>query len=476
MHKEMSVISVNKRSFSFLLACTVAAALAACNSQNNPDKKSEAEETKNPANPQAASADGGYELPQIAAAAKKIKLSEMPDTVVICTVAGQPITIAEYRRQMKTRQRQFQDTMTLNPDAAKMFLQVAAARNMQLTPEERKRLLDAAKIARGSTPDSFRKFLAQSNMTEEQFDKLVLDEGLASKVFRQLQDEVLLKDLIDRELLLAAAKNNGFANTAYTRFMDFKRSPNYDEGLKRSGLSPELYRDDIMKNFMVLYMEDKISSETPVTDEVAKQFYEKNKEKFKHNGRLRYSQLFVAAPVDDMPPLEGIKSKIIKVKPHISPTELDEAIKARVAEQKRKADSLFARAKNGEDFATLVNENTDEIRARASKNGGDNGFQDLEVLPPDKREKFASLKPGELYPEVLQDQAGFFLIKVTQKEGPGYIPFNEMKPILKEGLKESNAKAAVERWVKAKRKTTEIVLSPAFQSLVSGTAQATPPR
>lgn len=487
----MSVKSENKfllLSFTISLAVT----LASC-SQNKAGEDSAASKNGSPAGQGSATSEGTTskegatgengsnkkakaddpsELPQIGAAAQKINLKDMPDNLVICTVAGQPITIGEYRRQMKTRQRQFQDQMALNPGVAQPFVAEGKRRKVELTAEEKQRLLDAAKIARGSTPDQFRKFLKMSNMTEKQFDELVLEEGLATKVFRQLQDEVLLKDMVDRELLSSAGRSNGFATTAFTRFMEFKKSPNYEEGLKRSGLSEDLYKDDLIKNFLVLYMEDKISKESPVTDEIAKSFYDSNQNMFKHGDRIKFSQILVAAPIDDYPPLEGIKTKIVRLKPTISPTELEEAIKAKKAELKSRAVDLLNRARKGENFATLANEFTDDLRARAAKTGGDTGYQEIKSLVEDKRNKFDKLKPGEIYPEVIEDDIGFFIVKVTDRQGPGVLPFAEIKETLKRALGDTNAQDAVNRWIKEKRRTTEITLSPTFQALIASTARA----
>ncbi|HEY9787235.1 MAG TPA: peptidylprolyl isomerase [Candidatus Obscuribacterales bacterium] len=406
------------------------------------------------------------DLPEITEASKKINMREMPDSLVIVTVAGRPITIGDYKRQYRMGLRGFQDMMTVNPDAAKVFLEEAKKRNIQLTADERKQYLDAAKLARGSTPEAFKKFLKASNMTEGQFDKLVLDEALANKVFKDMQTESLLKDMIDKELFAAAARSAGFSKKAFNKFMEFKKSPNYEIGLKRSGLPADLYRDDILNKFLILYMQDKIVSEAPVTDEEARKFYEAHRDSFKHGERARMAQILVAATVEDMPPHEGLKSKIVRLKPDISPMELEEAIKAKKEELRKKAESLLERAKRGEDFATLANENSDEVRTRAAKTGGDAGWVELMVLTPELREKIAARKAGEVIPEVIPNELGFFVVKVLDRQPPGILSFAEIKEGLKSQLLESNAQLALTRWIKEKRRSTNIGLSPEFHALV----------
>src|SRR5262249_20189343 len=153
-------------------------------------------------------------------------------------------------------------------------------------------------------------------------------------------------------IFCAAARSSGLSKHAFNKFLEFKNSQEFDKGLSRSGLPADLYKDDILKNFLVLYMQNKIVHDAPVTDEEARQFYDSHLDMFKHGDRIRMRQILVAAPIEDVPPLEGLKNKIYRMKPGISPTELEEAIKIKKEELQAKAEGLLERAKKGEDFAT----------------------------------------------------------------------------------------------------------------------------
>lgn len=404
------------------------------------------------------------DLPQVSDAMKVIKSKPLGDEVIICYVEGQPVTMSTYRRQLKSNMQKFTDTMAMDPGVTKPYIAEAKRRGLTLSAEEKAKLLEAAKVARGNTPGKFKEFLKSGNMTEADFERLILEEALATKMFRTLQEEGLLDALVDHELFLAEGRARGFSQKAFNSYMELKNSPDYKRALKQSGLTPELYRDDIVNNFMVLMVQDKIVGESPVTDDVAKKFYEQNKDKFKHGDQIRLSQIIVKASDEDMGPFEGIKSEIVRIKPDISPTELEEAMKAKRAELQKKADDLLKRAKGGEDFATLANQNTDDIKARAAKTGGDLGFVDVTMLNPSVKQLVENLKAGEVAPKVISNEIGYLVAKVTERKPAGTYAYAQVKDFIKQGLQEPNAKAALERWVNARRKSAKIELSQSIRS------------
>jgi len=301
-------------------------------------------------------------------------------------------------------------------------------------------------------------------MTVADFERLILEEALANKMFRTLQEEGLLDSLVDHELFLAEARARGLSTKAFNNYMELKNSEVYPRALKQSGLSPDLYRDDIVNNFMVVMVQDKIINESPVTDAVAKKFFDDNKDKFKHGERIRLSQIVIAAPEENVGNLEGIKSQIVRIKPNISPTELEEAMKAKKKELEQKAADILKRAQQGEDFALLANQNTDDVQARAGKTGGDAGYVETAMLTPAVKDVVANLKAGEVAPKVIPIGIGYVIAKVTEKQPPGPFSYADVKDFIKQKLQEPNAKAALERWVNNRRKTARIELSQAMKT------------
>lgn len=461
-----------KRQLTFCLALSAFLSLQGCSKTDKvddttgkaPDKVEE--KAKDPSatttDPKAATTEPPKaiaDLPQIELAKKVIATGELGNEAVICYVEKQPITMANYRRQLKTNLRKFQDTMAQDPGVAKPYAAEARRRGIALTEDEKKRLLEAAKIARGSTPQKFAEFLKAGNMSEEQFNKLIMEEALADKMVRTLQNEGLLDSLVEQQLFLAEARSRGFSNQAFNQYIEIKNSAVYPQALKQSGLTADQYRDDIVNNLMVLLVQEKIVGNSPVTDKVAQDFYNVNKDKFKHGERVRLRQILIATPEEDSGPIEGLKSKIVRAKPDISPTELEKALKEKKAEAEAKGKEILEKALKGEDFATLANQYSDDVQARAAKTGGDTGFLDMEGLRPEIKAKIEKTEKGKVVDTLVENPIGWFIIQVSDRQAPGPISFAEVKPMIKEGLKEPNGKAALERWIDARRKAAKIVLS-----------------
>lgn len=406
------------------------------------------------------------DLPQIEAARKQIRLDKMPDSTIICTVVGYPITVGEYRRQFKARQKRFQDQVALNPDVAQSYMEDAKRRDITLTEDEKKRLVETAKVAQGSATN-FKQYLEQAHLTEEQFNNKILDLGVAYKASTRTIEEKLLRDLVDRELICAEARVNGLTKTAFNKYVEFKQTPNYEESLKESNSTSEQFREDIVKNFLVALMLDKIKKEAPVSDAELQKYYDANKEKFKHGDRIRISQIVIAAPKESIGPVESVEKQLRRANPKMSADELNANILRTEQAQKHKAEDILKRVINGEDFATLANQYTDDIPVRAMKRGGDMGFQPKERLSKMFIEKLWPLKPGQVCQEVLESPFGYHIFKVTAKEGPGHYSLSEIKPELRALLGEISTSDAVSNWLKEKHKTAKIALSPEFQALVS---------
>ena len=94
---------------------------------------------------------------------------------------------------------------------------------------------------------------------------------------------------------------------------------------------------------------------------------------------------------------------------------LDDAAKA---EKKKKAEEILQKAKNGEDFATLAKENSEDTTA---SNGGeytcyDNGYTLEEYINAVK-----SLKDGEVYPTIVETSYGYHVIKLNSKVENGRV-------------------------------------------------------
>ncbi|HEY9713386.1 MAG TPA: peptidylprolyl isomerase, partial [Chroococcales cyanobacterium] len=319
-------------------------------------------------------------LPQIVAAQRQIRLDKMPNSVVICTVAGTPITVGAYRSQLQQKSEELQAQLSADPHLLAQLLAEGKRRGISLTADEKKRLIETTKKADKATGGVLGKLMQKDFKTQDDFIKHVLDVGEAFKVGTQAMREQLLQQMVDRELMCAAARTAGYSPRAFNYYVERRKQKDFKDIEKQAKLSGEELRDEIMKDELVRLMVEKIQSEAKVDDKVVEKYYNDNKDKFKHGERIRLSQIVIAAPKMDMPPVESVRTQLKKSNPKWSDEELAKQVKVTEQQLKMRADELLEKAKKGGDFAALANENTDDAPVRALKNGGEMGFQEKSSL------------------------------------------------------------------------------------------------
>jgi len=405
-------------------------------------------------------------IPKIEAARRKIKLGAMPDSEVICIVAELPITIGEYRRQLKSREEEIQARLSQDASLKQTLMEDAKRNNVTLTDDERKRLLETAKKAEDAGGKNLTDQLKKSHQTIDKFNDYVLDLGLAFKDAGYRIEQTLLHQLVDRTILTQAARTAGFGPAAFNSYADTKKTKTYDE-LLRSGFTADQLKDEIIANELVSRMITKIQKNSNATDADAEKFYKENQQHFKHGEMIRVSQILIAAPPKDLGnDVKSIRTQV-KEQSKLTGSELDTLVKLKEQEAKNKADDLLKRALKGEDFAKLANENTDDIPSRAAKLGGDLDYQDKGNLIKEFSDKVGPLKVGQVYPALIPSQFGYHIIKVTGKKPAGVVPLAEVKAKIVKHVSDQKADEALRNWLAEKRHTTTIELSPEFQALVS---------
>jgi parvulin-like peptidyl-prolyl isomerase len=415
------------------------------------------------------------DLPQISAASKKVKLDTMPDKMTICTVNGTPITVSDYKHEFKMREAQTQALLSASPQLEKQLLDDAKKHNITLSSDEKHRLLVTAHKATSATGNVLKSYMKENNLTPEAFDQKVLDIGLALKDGAFQTQQTLLNELVDQQLFIARAKASGYTTRAFNKYMEIKRTPQYKRYLQESGFTADDAQTQLINRQLIMMAIEDLKKTAPApTPEELQQVYTLNKDKLVHGDRIRLSQIVIAAPDKDMPGAPSVRTQVQKQNPTLSPTELDAKVKATEEAQKAKAQSLLARAlKPGADFAKLANTESDDPGVKKTKNGGDIGFKDTENgLVKAFANKVKSLKPGQVYPELLKTQFGYHIIKCVSRQGKGPIPLSEVEPEISQGLKQQNEFRAVVNFLTNQHKSAQIKLSPEFQTLIAQDSNA----
>jgi hypothetical protein len=74
------------------------------------------------------------------------------------------------------------------------------------------------------------------------------------------------------------------------------------------------------------------------------------------------------------------------------------------------------------------------------------------------------MKPGDLYPEVVKNEVGYTIYKITAIEEPGEISFEEAKPMLLNDARQQKMSQVMSQWIEAEKKKAKIVMAPQFES------------
>ena len=139
-----------------------------------------------------------------------------------------------------------------------------------------------------------------------------------------------------------------------------------------------------------------IGKASEVTEKEAKNYYDKNKDEFL---KVRASHILIQNTDEDGNPVSDEQKK----------------------KNKEKAEEILKQAKEGVDFAQLAKKYSQDT---SSTNGGDlDFFSKGQMVEPFEKAAF-SLKNGEIYPEVVETDYGYHIIKKTDEK---YDDFDTIK-------------------------------------------------
>jgi peptidyl-prolyl cis-trans isomerase C len=182
-------------------------------------------------------------------------------------------------------------------------------------------------------------------------------------------------------------------------------------------------RVDMVINKM---MEAEVANAAAATDAEAKDFYDKNPDKFTQPESIRASHILIMADA-----------------------KADEATKKAA---RAKIDGILKRAKAGEDFAALAKANSQDGSA---SQGGDLGFFPRGRMVPAFDQAAFGLKPGEIS-DVVTTEFGYHVIKMTEKKEGTTVPFEEVKPRVVDFLTNQKKQQRAESFVEEAKKRAKI--------------------
>jgi peptidyl-prolyl cis-trans isomerase C len=201
----------------------------------------------------------------------------------------------------------------------------------------------------------------------------------------------------------------------------------FSKALSDRSTTAEQLRTDARIDMMIdKMMEGELATTTPATEAEAKEFYDKNPDKFKQGEAVRASHILVMAD-----------------------EQADEATKKKA---RTKIDDILKRVRAGEDFAKLAKEHSDD---GSKDQGGDLGFFVREKMVPPFSEAAFALKPGEVS-DVVTTQFGYHIIKLAERKEPTTIPYEKVQPQIVQFLSDQKKRDRVNAVIEEVKKRAKI--------------------
>ncbi len=245
----------------------------------------------------------------------------------------------------------------------------------------------------------------------------------------QEDERLTLEDMIDRKLLMAAAKRSGMdvtdkelsdaiADIMKRNTMDDKQ---FEAALGGQGLTLSQYKTELREQMTISRMVNKyVRAGLSVDENEVRAFYERNRAAYALPEEIRLRQIFIPLP--------------------------DHATQAQAAAAKAEAGAAYQRVKKGEDFIGLVREYS---TGGSAEQDGDLGFTQRDQLIPEMQDAVRSLKPGEVSAPVLCT-GGYHIIRLEEVRTP-VKPYEKVKNDIMTELYQQKLENSYRSWLQTLR-------------------------
>jgi peptidyl-prolyl cis-trans isomerase C len=291
-------------------------------------------------------------------------------------------------------------------------------------------------------PAQFPAVIARVNgevIKKEDFEKMIhtIEARAGQPIPPERRDEILrgaLDQLLTYTLLSQESKTRGIKveeaeiETKMQQLKSqFPTQDAFEKALKERGMTLDSLRTDARKDLSVTkLMESEVAALPGPSDLEAKDFYEKNPDRFKQDETVRASHILIR--VDE---------------------KADAAAKAKA---KAEITSVLKQAKAGADFAKLAQQHSQD--GSAAQGGDLNYFPKGQMVQPFSDVAF-SLKPGEIS-GIVTTQFGYHIIKVVDRKPGRVIPMEEASPQIKQYLAEQKKQQHAEAFIDGLKKKSKI--------------------
>jgi len=255
-----------------------------------------------------------------------------------------------------------------------------------------------------------------------------------------------LRNLIDQSLLAQRGKDMGVSVEAdVVKQLDQIRIQNklkdmddLEKAVTAQGLNWDDFKSNIRNRALTqLVIGREVGSHITIGREDARKYYEEHKKEFERT--------------------EQVALRAIEVK-----TEGKTA--AEIADLKKKADEIYKKINDGEDFTELAKRRSDGATAAQ---GGYLGVYKRGELSKELEEQVFKMKKNEITP-VTETKQGFLILQVLEHYAEGEQPFEKVEPEIMDHLYSQRMEPAMREYLKTLREQSYVVVKPGFQEMAGG--------
>jgi peptidyl-prolyl cis-trans isomerase SurA len=235
----------------------------------------------------------------------------------------------------------------------------------------------------------------------------------------------ILNELITNQILVAHASRSKIraseaeVDTKVAELQSPYSKEEFQKKLADQGLDPGSLRDEVRQSLVITTLINKeIVSRLTVTDREIAEYFERNQATFNVPETQYHLAQIAVTPTAE---------------PQVRNTKNDDAKNPQAAE--RKITALYARLRSGEDFATVAQEYSEDVRTASG--GGDMGFIPASAFAANSQLKQAitSLKVGEMTGILRTPAGGYHILKLIGREEAGQRDFSN--PQVKSAIRQT---------------------------------------
>ena len=272
---------------------------------------------------------------------------------------------------------------------------------------------------------------------ETAFGKAVAAAGKSAADFSDAEKQAgyhsILNEMIIERLLLKRSEKEVVSDAEVeSDLAKFRKQlgsqEKLEEAIKKEGQTVETVKASIRDSLKEQkWIDSQIAGKTSVAESDAKEFYEKNPDKFKAPEMVRASHILIAVPKDAKPD--------------------------QVAEKQKQMATVAERIKKGEAFEKVAAEVSEDPGSKNS--GGDLNFFPRGSMVPEFEQAAFTLGKGEVSQPVKSD-FGIHLIKVTDKKEAHTVGFDEAKERIMSYLQDQKRRIVVSSLINEMRSKADV--------------------